>query len=82
MRLFQHPFVTLTQADALCLMLFVIAERHAKQLITPLRLFANRRRSAALAARFLYLGAMVGFWFFSSLLLAVGLRLAQPNLLT
>lgn len=53
----------------LCLALLIVAENHAKQPIIPLRLFKNSRRSAALAARFLYLGAIMGFWFFTSLYL-------------
>ena len=35
----------------------------------PLRLFADRRRSGAYAARALYLGAMMGFFFFTTLLM-------------
>jgi hypothetical protein len=30
----------------------------------PLRLFASRERSGAYASRILFLGAMLGFWFF------------------
>jgi MFS family permease len=32
----------------------------------PLRLFAQRERSAAYGARVLFLGAMMGFWFFTT----------------
>ena len=32
----------------------------------PLRLFASRERTGAYAARVLYLGAMMGFWFFTT----------------
>ena len=35
----------------------------------PLRLFADRRRSGAYAARALYLGAMIGFFFFTTQLM-------------
>src|SRR3954453_4621239 len=35
----------------------------------PLRLFADRRRSGAYAARALYLGAMMGFFFFTTQLM-------------
>jgi EmrB/QacA subfamily drug resistance transporter len=44
---------------------FVLHERKAKQPIMPLRLFADRRRSGAYAARLLFLGAMAPFWFFT-----------------
>jgi predicted MFS family arabinose efflux permease len=39
------------------------------QPILPLRLFSDRRRSAAYAARALYLGAMIGFFFFTTQLM-------------
>lgn len=52
-----------------CLALYIFAEKHAKQPITPLRLFRNKQRAAVLIARFLYLGAAVSFWFFTSLYL-------------
>jgi MFS family permease len=45
---------------------FVANERHAPQPIMPLRLFANRERSGAYAARLLFLGAMAPFWFFTT----------------
>jgi Na+/melibiose symporter-like transporter len=45
---------------------FVVNEMRAAQPILPLRLFADRRRSAAYAARMLFLGGMVGFWFFTT----------------
>jgi predicted MFS family arabinose efflux permease len=41
-------------------------EWHAKQPIMPLRLFASRGRVGAYAARGLYLGGMMGFWFFTT----------------
>jgi hypothetical protein len=44
--------------------LLVVNERRAEQPIMPLRPFASRERSGAYAARILFLGAMVGFWFF------------------
>jgi EmrB/QacA subfamily drug resistance transporter len=46
------------------LALFVVNEWRANQPIMPLRLFMNRERSGAYAARILFLGAMLGFWFF------------------
>jgi len=47
----------------------VLNEWRAKQPIMPLHLFASRERSGAYAARVLFLGAMVGFWFFTTQLL-------------
>jgi EmrB/QacA subfamily drug resistance transporter len=44
----------------------IVNESRAGQPIMPLRLFASRERSAAYAARVLYLGAMMGFWFFTT----------------
>jgi predicted MFS family arabinose efflux permease len=45
---------------------FVVTERRARHPIMPLRLFASRERSGAYLARLLYLGAMVGFFFFTT----------------
>ena len=45
---------------------FVFHESRAGQPILPLRLFASRERSGAYAARMLFLGGMVGFWFFTT----------------
>lgn len=44
-------------------------ERRAAQPILPLDLFSSRVRSGAYAARVLYLAAMVGFFFFTTLYL-------------
>ena len=44
--------------------LFVANERRAAQPITPLRLFANRERTGAYAARVMFVGAMFGMFFF------------------
>jgi len=46
------------------LVLFAVVEARASQPIMPLSLFADRERSAAYAARALFLGANVGFYFF------------------
>jgi predicted MFS family arabinose efflux permease len=46
------------------LALFVVNERRAEQPITPLRLFAHRRRAGAYASRVLFVGAMFGMFFF------------------
>jgi EmrB/QacA subfamily drug resistance transporter len=48
------------------LTLLIVNERRAPQPIMPLRLFASRARSGAYAIRFLYLGAMMGFFFFTT----------------
>jgi predicted MFS family arabinose efflux permease len=45
---------------------FVLIERRAAQPIMPLRLFRSRRRTGAYVARFLYLGAMIAFFFFTT----------------
>jgi EmrB/QacA subfamily drug resistance transporter len=45
---------------------FVAVEARAKQPILPLRLFLNKVRSSAYVARMLFMGGMVGFWFFST----------------
>lgn len=47
----------------------VAHERRVEQPIMPLRLFGDRRRSGAYAARALYLGAMIGFFFFTTQLM-------------
>ncbi|MBP3089092.1 MFS transporter [Corynebacterium sp. sy017] len=44
-------------------------ERRTTHAIIDLSLFADRRRCGAYAARFLYLGAMIGFFFFSTQLM-------------
>jgi predicted MFS family arabinose efflux permease len=44
----------------------VVNESRAAQPIMPLRLFRSRERSGAYAARMLYLGAMIGFFFFTT----------------
>lgn len=49
--------------------LFLVIERQAIQPILPLHLFSSSIRSGAYAARVLYLGAMVGFFFFTTLYL-------------
>src|SRR6478735_4168758 len=47
----------------------VLNEARASQPIMPLRLFRSRERSGAYAVRMLYLGAMMGFFFFTTQLL-------------
>jgi EmrB/QacA subfamily drug resistance transporter len=53
-------------AGVVMLGLFILNEARAPQPILPLRLFADRQRSAAYATRLLFLGGMVGFWFFTT----------------
>lgn len=56
-------------AAAVLLAGLVVHERRTAQPILPLRLFADRRRWGAYAARALYLGAMMGFFFFTTQLM-------------
>ena len=44
----------------------VFAEGRAAEPVLPLRLFASRERAGAYLARMLYLGAMIGFFFYST----------------
>ncbi|MBS0348177.1 MAG: MFS transporter [Proteobacteria bacterium] len=60
-----QTLAALTSGIAL-LTFLVVHEGRAAQPIMPLHLFARRERSAAYAARVLFLGAMVGFWFFTT----------------
>ncbi|MCF4122608.1 MFS transporter [Antribacter sp. KLBMP9083] len=53
-------------AGAVLLVALVHHEWRAEQPILPLRLFRSRERSGAYAARLLYLGAMVGFFYFTT----------------
>lgn len=53
-------------AGVVLLGLFVVVERRAAQPIVPLRLFADRERTGAYVARMLYMGAMIGFFFFTA----------------
>ncbi|MFC6182261.1 MFS transporter [Lactiplantibacillus daowaiensis] len=45
------------------LAIFIWQEKRTAQPIMPLRLFKDRERIGAYLGRFLYLGAMLGFWF-------------------
>jgi len=47
----------------LFLALFIYQEHRTGHPIMPLRLFTDRERIGAYVGRFLYLGAMMGFWF-------------------
>ncbi|WP_457189226.1 MFS transporter [Nocardioides sp. P5_E3] len=61
--------ITSLVVAAVSLVVLVRHESRAEQPIMPLSLFADRRRSGAYAARFLYLGAMMGFFFFTTQLM-------------
>ena len=57
----------LTVGIGIVLLAFLVFhEGRATQPIMPLRLFAHRERAAAYAGRVLFLGAMMGFWFFTT----------------
>jgi EmrB/QacA subfamily drug resistance transporter len=53
-------------AGALLLVVLVLNEGRAQQPIMPLHLFASRVRTGAYLARMLYLGAMIGFFYFTT----------------
>ncbi|MER8073040.1 MFS transporter [Streptomyces sp. NPDC094034] len=53
-------------AGVVLLGLFVAVEQRAAQPIVPLRLFTSRERSGAYLTRMLYMGAMMGFFFFTA----------------
>lgn len=53
-------------AGVVLLALFVQVERRAEQPILPLRLFASRERLAGNAARVLFVGSAMGFFFYST----------------
>ena len=64
------PVVVAALVSAAALLVaLVLHERGAEQPIMPLRLFGDRRRWGAYAARALYLGAMMGFFFFTTQLM-------------
>jgi EmrB/QacA subfamily drug resistance transporter len=60
------PTLSTLAAGLLLLAAFIVNERSAAQPIMPLRLFADRQRASAYAARMLFLGAMIGFFFFTT----------------
>lgn len=66
----------------LLLAALVVNESRVTQPIIPLRLFRSRERSGAYAARMLYLGAMIGFFFFTTQLMqdALGFSPLQAGL--
>jgi EmrB/QacA subfamily drug resistance transporter len=61
------PETIIPLAGAVVLLaLLVVNERKAKQPIMPLHLFASRERAGAYAARLLFAGTMIGFFFFTT----------------
>ncbi|WP_410611250.1 MFS transporter [Amycolatopsis sp. lyj-109] len=64
------------------LVTLVIHESRAAQPIMPLRLFGSRERSGAYATRMLYMGAMIGFFYFTTQYLqdALGFSALQAGL--
>nr|WP_254678551.1 MFS transporter [Arthrobacter sp. 24S4-2] len=53
-------------AGAVLLTLLVVNEWRAKQPVMPLQLFAGRERSGAYAARMLFAGTMIAFFYFTT----------------
>lgn len=58
--------VTSAIAGLMLLAFFIFYESRIAQPVLPLHLFTSRERSGAYGARMLFLGGMVGFWFFST----------------
>ncbi|MFS2028731.1 MULTISPECIES: MFS transporter [unclassified Curtobacterium] len=58
--------ITAVAVGVIVLVLLVVNEWRAAQPIMPLRLFRGATRSGAYAVRFLYMGAMMGFFFFTT----------------
>jgi EmrB/QacA subfamily drug resistance transporter len=56
--------VVAVAAGAALLAVLVLAENRASEPVMPLRLFASRIRAGAYLARMLYMGAMIGFFFY------------------
>ncbi|MEX0159463.1 MULTISPECIES: MFS transporter [unclassified Microbacterium] len=69
-------------ASIVLLAAFVIAESRAAQPIMPLRLFHSRIRTGAYLVRLTYLGAMIGFFYFTTQFLqgVLGLTALQAGL--
>jgi len=69
-------------ASLILLALFVFNESRAPQPILPLRLFSNLARNGAYLSRMLFLGGMIGFWFYTTQFLQgiLGMRSMQAGL--
>ncbi len=58
--------ISMISGGLLLLAIFLFVEKNIKQPLLPLHLFKSRERSVAYISRFLFLGAMVSFFFFST----------------
>lgn len=69
-------------ASAVLLAQFFRHEATARHPLLPLRLFADRSRSGAYAARLLFLAGVIGFWFYTTQYLqrVLGMRPLQAGL--
>lgn len=69
-------------ASLILLALFVFNESRVQQPILPLRLFSNLARNGAYLSRMLFLGGMIGFWFYTTQFLQsiLGMRPMQAGL--
>lgn len=56
--------LTFVSTGIAVMLLFVWIQEHVTDPIVPTHLLKNRERSGANTARFLFVGAMTGFWFF------------------
>ncbi|SDF08374.1 drug resistance transporter, EmrB/QacA subfamily [Blastococcus fimeti] len=74
--------VTSVAVGLVLLAALVFVESRVAQPIMPLRLFGSRERSGAYATRLLYMGAMIGFFFFTTQLMqdALGFTPLQAGL--
>lgn len=69
------PTLASTTAGLVLMVLFLVRQARTDQPLLPLRLFADRGRTGAYAARMLFIGAMVGFFFFGTQLMQGVLRM-------
>ncbi|WP_211473313.1 MFS transporter [Collimonas humicola] len=76
------PTVATLGASLILLALFVFNESRVQQPILPLRLFSNLSRNGAYLSRMLFLGGMIGFWFYTTQFLQgiLGMRPMQAGL--
>ena len=76
------PTLALLGAALTLLLWFVWHESRVAQPILPLHLFAQRQRNGAYAARLLFLGGMIGFWFYTTQYLqgVLGMRPMQAGM--
>lgn len=76
-----HSWVPLL-ASVVLLTAFFVHEGQTSQPLLPLRLFSNRARSGAYAARLLFLAGVIGFWFYLTQYLqgVLGMRPLQAGM--